>query len=106
MAQRRRRCDNSARPYNDHNDGLDDDFIEEEWQFVSDDEDDEDTSDLEFKPNIDWIADDDDDDEDEEEELDDEDLEHFEWEETEDDDEEDDDDPEYDHDFGDDDYDE
>jgi len=105
MAQRRRHCDNSARPYNDHNDGLDDDFIEEEWQFVSDDEDDEDASDLEFKPNIDWIADDDDEDE-EEEELDDEDLEHFEWEETEDDDEEDDNDPEYDHDFGDDDYDE
>ena len=46
-------------------DGLDGDFIEEEWQFVNDadedDEDDEDAGLIEVKPNVNFYIDDDED---------------------------------------------
>jgi len=46
---------------NRHDDGLDDDFIEEEWQFVNDvdDDDDDDTGLIEVKPDVNFYIDDD-----------------------------------------------
>jgi hypothetical protein len=44
-----------------YDDGLDDDFIEEEWQFVNDadDDEDDDTGLIEVKPNVNFYIDDD-----------------------------------------------
>ena len=46
---------------NRYNDGLDDDFIEEEWQFVNDADDDDDAGLIEVKPNLNFYIDDDED---------------------------------------------
>jgi hypothetical protein len=69
---------------------FDDDFIDEEWHFVDDDELDDDEKDSDFddeiKTNVNWYIDEDED-EDEDDDLN--------WDAGEDDDEEEDEDPEY-----------
>lgn len=76
-----------AKRYSNRDDGLDDDFIEEEWQFVRDADTDDDDDDLFDKPTRPDFYIDDDEDEDEGDEDD------GDWDDSdEDDDEEDDDD--------------
>lgn len=71
-----------------HDDGLDNDFIEEEWQFVNEDEDDE-IDEPAHKPHF-FIPDDEDDDSDTDEE---------EWQDSDDDETDEKDEPEYEEDF-------
>jgi len=108
MPQRRNRYSRYDNLRNKQDD-LDDDFIEEEWQFVGDRDDDTDEDDdlnFDVRPNVDWYAtEDDEDDEDDDEDYEDEDYENadddaddsaFKWDSDEDDEDyEDDDDPEY-----------
>lgn len=88
---------------NRHETDYDDDFIDEEWEFVDDSEDNEDDDDkigvTPLKPNF-YIDESEDREEDEDEDED----EDFENEEEEDEDWEDDDDPEYEDKFDDDEY--
>jgi hypothetical protein len=87
-----------AKLYARYDDGLDDDFVEEEWQFVHEDEDDED-EDEDYTPTStpSWFVDDEEDEDDEDyEDEDDEEDDDQDWdagtEDYEDEDDEDDDD--------------
>ena len=100
MKRRRNRYNSDRQPFN-QNDDLDDDFIEEEWQFVDDeDNDDEDDFDFDSGPKTDWYIPDDNDEDEDDEDYEDEDYENedddaddaaFNW----DDDDDEDDDPAY-----------
>jgi hypothetical protein len=72
-----------------YDDGLDDDFIEEEWQFVNDEDEEEDDNFGIKPPQPDWFVDEDDDEDDDYEDVDEE-YEDEDYEDEEEDEEEED----------------
>jgi hypothetical protein len=93
---------NNQYPFSQHDDGLDDDFIEEEWQFVPETHDDDEAEDFDSDHKIDWYVDEDEEEDDEdyadedyENDDDDADDSEFCWGDDDDEDDNEDDDPEY-----------